>query len=71
MKNFTITDDGDSFDLALFQDGVQVGGAMLPIDFFSVDDAHKIAQEMGEAFQRALGGYPHAPVTAFNSTEKP
>ncbi len=70
MKNFTITDDGDSFDLSLFQDGVQVGGAILPIDFFSEDDAHKIAQEMGKAFQSALGGNPHAPIAAFYKGQK-
>ena len=31
-RHFTIEDDGDAFQLALFEDGIQVGGGYFPED---------------------------------------
>lgn len=56
MRTYEITDDGDDFQLALYDGELQVGGAILP-QFLGVDAAFEIAQELGEAFaQKANSG---------------
>lgn len=62
MKTYTIDDEGDSFELAMFEGGVQVAGAVFPIDM-GVDAAMELAMLLGEAFQSAQGGYPRAPIS--------
>ena len=47
-RHFTIEDDGDAFQLALFEDGIQVGGGYFPEDMGG--DAFELALEMGRAF---------------------
>ena len=47
-RHFTIEDDGDAFQLALYQGGVQVGGGFFPEDMGG--DAFALALEMGRAF---------------------
>ena len=47
-RSFSIEDDGDAFQLSLFQGGVQVGGGFFPEDMGG--DAFALALEMGRAF---------------------
>ena len=47
-RHFTIEDDGDAFQLALFVGGSQVGGGFFPEDMGG--DAFALALEMGRAF---------------------
>ena len=47
-RYFTIEDDGDAFQLALFVGGAQVGGGFFPEDMGG--DAFALALEMGRAF---------------------
>ena len=47
-RHFTIEDDGDAFQLALFEDGIQVGGGYFPEGMGG--DAFELALEMGRAF---------------------
>ena len=47
-RHFTIEDDGDAFQVALYQGGKQVGGGYFP-DLPGVD-AFAIALEIGRAF---------------------
>ena len=47
-RHFTIDDDGDAFQLALFVGGAQVGGGFFPEDMGG--DAFALALEMGRAF---------------------
>ena len=47
-RSFTIDDDGDAFQLALFVGGAQVGGGYFPED--AGVDAFAMALEMGRAF---------------------
>ena len=47
-RSFTIEDDGDAFQLALFVGGAQVGGGYFPED--AGGDSFALALEMGRAF---------------------
>ena len=47
---FSIDDQGDGFDLALFDGGRQVGGAFFPFDQGGEDSAFDLATMMGAAF---------------------
>lgn len=48
-KTYLINDEGDEYELALFQDGVQVGGGVFP---FSIgeDAAFELAKNLGDSF---------------------
>lgn len=47
-RYFSIDDEGDAFNLALFEDGVQVGGGYFPEGFGG--DPFALALEVGESF---------------------
>ena len=47
-RHFTIEDDGDAFQLALFVGGAQVGGGYFPED--AGGDPFALALEIGQAF---------------------
>ena len=56
-RSFAIEDDGDGFQLALLEDGQQVGGAFLPDDGSGA--AFQDALEIGESW--AAGGAIRPP----------
>jgi len=47
---YNILDDGDAFQLSLFLDGSQVGGAFFPVDVLGVDAAFDLAKSLGLSF---------------------
>ena len=47
-RHFTIEDDGDAFQLALFVGGAQVGGGYFPED--AGGDPFALALEIGQSF---------------------
>lgn len=53
MRDYEITDEGESIDFALFEDGVQVGAGMFPLDVMSSIDAMNAAASVGMAFVSA------------------
>lgn len=56
MRVYQVADEGDAFELALFEDGQQVGGAIIPASFGD-DAAFELAQFLGECFaQQANSG---------------
>lgn len=50
MRDYKITDEGDSIEFALFQDEIQVGGGIFPLEFLDVDSAMNAAVKVGIAF---------------------
>lgn len=50
MRDYKIMDEGDCIEFALFQDEVQVGGGMFPLEFLDVDAAMNAAVMVGIAF---------------------
>jgi hypothetical protein len=46
---YSIADDGESFELAMFEDGVQVGGGLFP-DLDGSGAAFDLAYQLGETF---------------------
>ncbi len=48
-KTYLVTDDGDAFNLALYDDGEQVGGGIFPF-VLGEDFAFDLAKRMGDAF---------------------
>lgn len=57
-RKYEIDDMGDSVDFALFEDGVQVGGGMFPLEFLTDDAAFAAAMILGNAFVES--GKPNA-----------
>ena len=53
-RSFTIEDDGDAFQLALFVGGAQVGGGYFPED--AGGDPFALAIEIGRAFEHGPEG---------------
>ena len=47
---FNIIDEGDGFELSMFESGVQVGGGFFPVDALGVDHAHALAVSLGRSF---------------------
>ena len=47
---FSISDEGDAFDLSLYQDGAQVAGGIFPVDVLGVDGAFALAEMVGKFF---------------------
>ena len=56
-RHFTIEDDGDAFQLALFEDGIQVGGGYFPEDMGAMLSSWR------------LKWAPHSLLTACKSLE--
>lgn len=52
LRAFNISDEGDEFQVQLFQGGVQVAGVLVPFGPAGCDAAFSIAREIGEAFSR-------------------
>lgn len=50
---FSISDDGDSFQLSLFDGGVQVAGAYFPDD--GTGYAFELAQSIGRFYGKPIG----------------
>lgn len=48
-RTYQVTDDGDAFDLALFEGDDQVAGAIIPLGM-GLDAAFELAQILGETF---------------------
>lgn len=48
-RTYLINDQGDEYELALFQDGVQVGGGVFPISIGD-DVAFELAKSLGDSF---------------------
>jgi hypothetical protein len=48
-KTYLINDEGDAYELALFQDGLQVGGGVFPLSI-GEDAAFELAKSLGDAF---------------------
>ena len=72
-RGYEIQDDGDAIQVALLEDGQQVGGAYFPDD--GSGEAFQDALELAQAWeqtggvrpggsQSAQGGYPRAPITS-------
>lgn len=53
MRWVTIEDDGDAFDVAMFDDGIQVAGAIVPDD--GAGTGFDLAQEIARAFAGPVG----------------
>jgi len=49
-RTYRIDDEGDGYGLVLLEDGVQVGGALLPIDVLGEDAAFDLAKSLGQSF---------------------
>lgn len=49
MRTYQVTDDGEAFDLALFENDIQVAGAIIPLDM-GIDAAFDLAKQLGETF---------------------
>lgn len=49
-RTYRIDDEGDGYGLVLLEDGVQVGGALLPIDVLGEDAAFDLAKSLGDSF---------------------
>lgn len=47
---FNIIDEGDGFELSMFEGGVQVGGGFFPVGALGVDRAHDLAIFLGRSF---------------------
>lgn len=54
-REYSIDDDEDGAHLALIENGVQVGGALFPVEFCG--DALSLAREVGEAFRNNSAGH--------------
>lgn len=48
-RSYQITDEGDEYQLSLFQDGLQVGGGLFPLAI-GEDAAFDLAKSLGESF---------------------
>lgn len=56
MRAYQLEDEGDSFEVAMFEDGVQVAGVIVPAKF-GEDAAFELAQFLGQCFaQQANSG---------------
>lgn len=49
-RSFRITDEGDAFDLSMFEGDRQVGGGLFPIEPLGVDCAYDLAISMAHLF---------------------
>lgn len=54
MRDYSISGDGDAIQLALWQDGEQVGGALFPDD--GTGEAFGLALEVGELWKGVYSG---------------
>ncbi len=57
MRQSFIEDDGESLQVALVQDGKQVGGCIIDIDPLGVDEAYRIAMLLGQAYIDQVGAH--------------
>lgn len=57
MKTYTVQDEGDGFELALFDGDTQVAGAIFPFEL-DADEAHELAVFLGECYAKGEGGVP-------------
>lgn len=54
MKTYTVIDEGDAFELSLFDGDLQVAGAILPFHL-NEDEAHQLAVMLGESWGKPAG----------------
>lgn len=50
MRSYRIDDEGDSYEVIMFEGDDQVGAAVVEIDLYGDDDAHDLARALGAAF---------------------
>lgn len=61
VREAFIQDDGDSLQIALVQDGKQIGGAVVELDLLGVDAAYQVAMLLGHTFMSAGHGEVSSP----------
>lgn len=49
-RYFNIIDEGDVFELSMYQGGIQIGGCVFPVDVLGVDAAFDLATAVGQFF---------------------
>lgn len=54
MRTYKVNDDGDGFELALFDGDLQVAGAIVPFEL-NEDEALQIALALGESWGKSAG----------------
>lgn len=50
QRQVFIEDDGDALQVALVQDGHQIGAILIDIEPLGVDSAYAMANQLGQAF---------------------
>ena len=62
MLSYGIIDDGDGLQVQMFQNGEQVGGALLDLDALGDDAACLLAIALGETFKNFGGMGAKRPI---------